>query len=151
MYKSLAIFTSAILLLNPFTAPTFAFSARVPANTPPNVVSNPESLIILAQNSRSRRIEFAPGASTASVSASVVRGDRAVYVLRADRGQTMAITINSTQEQGGALFDVISPNGEILSSSSASFSQALVQSGDYRIIVGGSRGNASFSMTVSIN
>jgi hypothetical protein len=68
-----------------------------------------------------------------------------------ERGQTMAVTIDSSQEQGGALFDVISPNGEILTSGSASFRQVLPQSGDYRIIVGGSRGNASFSMTVSIN
>jgi len=149
MNKSLAIFAGAILLLSPFSAPTLAASTRVPLNAP--MFGNPESLTILAQNSRSRRIEFAPGTSATSISNSVVRGDRAVYVLRADRGQTISININSSQEQGGALFDVISPNGEILNSSSASFSQVLSISGDYRIIVGGSRGNASFNMTVTIN
>lgn len=147
MYQGLAVFTSAMLIFGSFSAPTLAFSARVPSSIP----AQSETLTILAQSSRARRIEFAPGASAASVSTSVVRGDRAIYVLRADRGQTISVTIDSTLEQGGALFDVISPNGEIISSGATDFRQALPQSGDYRIIVGGSRGNASFSMTVSIN
>jgi hypothetical protein len=164
MHKNLAILASAVLILSPFSAPTLAFAVGVPLNnltlnnlnnslaTIPATISSPlEVPMLLAQNNRARRIEFASGASAATVSGSVVRGDRAIYAIRGDRGQTMAVTIDSNQEQGEALFDVISPNGEILTSGSATFRQALPQSGDYRIIVGGSRGNASFNMTVSIN
>ncbi len=159
MRQNLAIFATTVLIISPFSAPTLAFSAGIPLNnlnTPPSTISESisspvEAPILLAQNNRARRIEFASGDSAATINSSVVRGDRAIYVLRADRGQTMALTIDSSQEQGGALFDVISPSGEILSSSATTFRQALPQSGDYRIIVGGSRGNASFSMTVSIN
>lgn len=159
MHQNIVILASAVLIISPFSIPTLASSAGVPLNNlnrlPSSILENisypSEALMLLAQNSRARRIEFASGASAATVSGSVVRGDRAIYVLRGDRGQTMSVTIDSSQEQGGALFDVISPNGEILSSGATSFRQALPQSGEYRIIVGGSRGNASFSMTVSIN
>ncbi len=172
MRQNLAILASTVLIISPFSIPTLAFAAGVPldnltsnyptfnnltsnnlnhSNTSGSIASPVEVPMLLAQNNRARRIEFVPGASTATVSSSVVRGDRAIYVLRGDRGQTMSVTIDSSQEQGGASFDVISPNGEILSSGATSFRQALPQSGDYRIIVGGSRGNASFSMMVSIN
>lgn len=164
MRQNLVILASAVLIISPFSLPTLAFAAGVPLdnltsndlNHPPSTISESVSSsvevpMLLAQNNRARRIEFASGASTATVSSSVVRGDRAIYVLRGDRGQTMSVTIDSSQEQGGALFDVISPNGEILSSGATNFRQALPQSGEYRIIVGGSRGNASFSMMVSIN
>jgi len=148
MYKGLSIVASAVLILSPFSLPALAAQNL---GSPANFVPNSESLPLLAQNNRARRITFATGASAASVSSSVVRGERAIYVLGASRGQTMAITIDSTMEQGGALFDVISPSGEIISSGVSVFRQSLVQSGDYRIIVGGSRGNASFDLTVSIN
>lgn len=147
MYKNLAIFASTVLILSPFAAPALAWQASVASSIP----SHLESPTILAQSSRERQIVFAPGAASASVSTSIVRGDRAIYLLRADRDQTMTVTIDSTPEQGGALFNVISPSGEILSSGSASFRQTLRQSGDYRIIVSGSRGNPSFNMTISIN
>ena len=168
MRQNLSILASAVIIISPFAVPTLAFAAGVPLDNPiDHLTSNylhhspsdiAESItsplanpILLAQSNRARRIEFASGAAAASISSSVVRGDRAIYVLRADRSQTMSVTIDSTQEQGAASFDVISPNGEILSSGATVFRQVLSQSGDYRIIVGGSRGNASFDMTVSIN
>lgn len=105
---------------------------------------------LIAQNARGRRIEFANNASSATVESSVVRGDRLVYMVGASRGQTMSINIDSTQAQGGALFTVISPDGTVLDMGVSSFSRELTRSGDYQISVSGSRGNASFSLTVGI-
>ncbi len=108
--------------------------------------SNP---VLMAQ-ARGRRIEFANNASSATVEGSVVRGDRLVYMVGASRGQSMSINIASTQAQGGALFTVIDPVGTVLDTGVSSFSRELTRSGDYQISVGGSRGNASFSLTVGI-
>jgi len=105
---------------------------------------------LIAQSARGRRIEFANNASSATVESSVVRGDRLVYMVGASRGQTMNINIDSTQAQGGALFTVIDPVGTVLDMGGSSFSRELTRSGDYQISVGGSRGNASFSLTVEI-
>ncbi|NJL90538.1 MAG: hypothetical protein HC916_12675 [Coleofasciculaceae cyanobacterium SM2_1_6] len=107
------------------------------------------SPVLLAQ-ARGRRIEFASNASSATVEDSVVRGDRLVYLVGASRGQNMTINIASTQAQGGALFTVIAPDGTVLDMGVSSFSRELPRSGDYQISVGGSRGNASFSLTVEI-
>jgi hypothetical protein len=110
---------------------------------------NISSPVLMAQ-ARGRRIEFANNASSATVEGSVVRGDRLVYMVGASRGQNMSINIASTQAQGGALFTVIDPVGTVLETGVSSFSRELTRSGDYQISVGGSRGNASFSLTVEI-
>jgi hypothetical protein len=107
--------------------------------------------VAIAQTLRVRRISFANGANSTTINESVVRGERNVYLLDARQGQTLRITLNSTEAAGNALFDVISPDGAILESSTREFSRSLPTSGDYRVIVGGSRGNASFNMTISIN
>lgn len=111
--------------------------------------ANNSSPVLMAQ-ARGRRIEFANNASSATVEGAVVRGDRLVYMVGASRGQNMSINIASTQAQGGALFTVIDPVGTVLETGVSSFSRELTRSGDYQISVGGSRGNASFSLTVEI-
>jgi hypothetical protein len=96
MHKNLAILASTVLILSPFSVPTLAFAAGVPLNNltlnnlnnPPSTISGNissplEVPMLLAQNNRARRIEFASGASAATISSSVVRGDRAIYALRA--------------------------------------------------------------------
>ncbi len=109
-----------------------------------------KSDILIAQTARSRRIQFARGSSSATIRDSVIRGERNVYILGARAGQTMRVNISSSQAQGGALFDVVSPDGVVLETGATTFEQQLPASGNYRIVVGGSRGNASFSLNVSI-
>lgn len=108
----------------------------------------PDTLI--AQTARTRRIQFARGSNSATIRDSVIRGERNVYILNARAGQTMTVNISSSQAQGGALFDVVSPDGVVMETGATTFEQQLPASGNYRIAVGGSRGNASFSLTVRI-
>jgi len=94
------------------------------------------------------QIRFAPGTNSATVNQSVVRGSRNIYLLRANRGQRMALKITSLENN--AVFDVIAPNGEILKTEATQSSLKLPATGNYEIIVGGTRGNATYKLNVKI-
>ncbi|MFM7278548.1 MAG: hypothetical protein ACKO1I_13000 [Microcystis aeruginosa] len=94
------------------------------------------------------QIQFAPGTNSATVNQSVVRGSRNIYLLRANRGQRMDVKITSLENN--AVFDVIAPNGEILTGEATQSSLKLPATGNYEIIVGGTRGNATYKLNVKI-
>ncbi len=94
------------------------------------------------------QIQFAPGTNSATVNQSVVRGSRDIYLLRANRGQRMDLKITSLENN--AVFDVIAPNGEILTTEATQSSLKLPATGNYEIIVGGTRGNATYKLNVKI-
>ena len=94
------------------------------------------------------QIQFAPGTNRATVNQSVVRGSRNIYLLRANRGQRMDLQITSLENN--AVFDVIAPNGEILTTEATQSSLKLPATGNYEIIVGGTRGNATYKLNVKI-
>ena len=100
-----------------------------------------------------KRIKFAKGKSSATYSWSVVRGDRDIYIAGASAGQTMSVKITSLEDN--AVFQIEKPNRGYLDNAGETDDQTnwrgtLPSSGDYRIIVGGTRGNASYKLTVSI-
>ncbi len=107
-----------------------------------------EATLLIAQQSRTRRIQFARGATSSVVQGGVVRGTRDIYLLRARRGQAM--TVNITSVEKNAVFDIQGPNGEFLREEGTSWRGVLPATGDYSIIVGGTRGNASYRMQVSV-
>ena len=94
------------------------------------------------------QIRFAPGTNSATVNQSVVRGSRNIYLLRANRGQRMDVKITSLENN--AVFDVIAPNGQILKTEATQSSLKLPATGNYEIIVGGTRGNATYKLNVKI-
>ena len=107
-----------------------------------------EPPLLISQESRTRRIRFARGASSAVVEDAVVRGTRDIYLLGAREGQTMIINITSLEKN--AVFDIQAPNGELLKEESTSWRGVLPSSGDYSVIVRGTRGNASYKLEVTI-
>ncbi len=99
------------------------------------------------------RLRFAKGTHSTTVSNSVVRGDEDTYILGARAGQTMWVKITSLEKN--AVFQIEDPSGGYLTGAGAgddamSYSGTLPAKGDYKIIVGGTRGNASYKLTVSI-
>lgn len=94
------------------------------------------------------QIQFAPGTNSATVNQSVVRGSRNIYLLRANQGQRMDLKITSLEKN--AVFDVIAPNGQILKTEATQSSLKLPATGNYEIIVGGTRGNATYKLNVKI-
>jgi hypothetical protein len=99
------------------------------------------------------RVRFARGSSSATLEGAVVRGDRDVYIVGANGGQSMSVNISSLERN--AVFQIEAPGGNELrgageTDDAMQWSGTLPASGDYRIIVGGTRGNASYTLRVSI-
>jgi hypothetical protein len=98
-------------------------------------------------------VRFPRGAQGTTLTGSVVRGDRDVYVLRASAGQLLEAQITSVEDN--AVFQIQAPDGLELAGARSgedakAWSGKLTRSGAYRIVVGGTRGNATYTLTVRI-
>lgn len=144
-----------LLLLNivqlavptPTTARTSTLELTKEA-TPVGEVAIVKPSLLIAQQSRTQRIRFARGASSAVVEDAVVRGTRDIYLLGARAGQKMTVSITSVEKN--AVFDIIAPNQKIIKQEATNWSAKLPTNGDYRIVVGGTRGNATYKLRVEI-
>lgn len=108
---------------------------------------------LVAQQSRTLRIRFAPGKDSATIKESVIRGTRDIYLLNAQQGQTMIVKIVSLENN--AVFDVAAPPNRVgqrrsLKREAISWSGTLPQTGDYQIVIGTTRGNASYRLQVTV-
>jgi len=109
--------------------------------------------VITSADGVTKRIKFAKGRSSATVSNSVIRGDRDTYIVGAKAGQRMTVKITSLESN--AVFQIQDPSGNYLldageEADATNVTNSLPENGDYRIIVGGTRGNASYKLTVVI-
>jgi hypothetical protein len=101
-----------------------------------------------APKSDTGRIEFAPGSSAATVKGAIVRGEQKIYLLNAAKGQKMTMKVTSPEDN--AVFGVIGPDGQDLLAEESNTSLVLPATGDYQVVVGSMRGNASYELTVGI-
>lgn len=95
-----------------------------------------------------RRIEFAPGTTSTLLEDSVVRGERHRYLVNAAANQTMTLSVSALENN--AAFDVIAPNGETLKQEVTEATITLPTTGDYAVVIGGTRGNATYKLQVEI-
>jgi len=108
---------------------------------------------LLAQGVK-KKIQFARGSSSATVEGGVIRGERDRYYLGAKKGQTMSVKI--TSEEDNAVFQVYLPGEEDAlpgagdGDDAKDWSGELPRDAEYIIVVGGTRGNASYRLKVSI-
>ena len=108
-----------------------------------------------AQQNRKQVVKFKRGASGATYKNAVIRGERIIYTLGARKGQVMEINIVSPEKN--AVFQIKDKRtGKYLKDAKPGedaifWSNNLPSSGNYEIIVGGTRGNASFEITFTIN
>ena len=111
-------------------------------------------------------IHFARGASEAEVTGSVLRGDRALYTLDARAGQTLTARIAATE--GNAVFQLYVPgarpvrrDGMVMVEGTTlpgagegqdthTWGGTLPVSGSYLFVVGGTRGNTSYRLSVMV-
>ncbi len=111
------------------------------------------SISIASADGITKRIKFAKGKRAATVAGSVIRGERDTYILGAKAEQMMSVKITSTENN--AVFQLMGPDGEYLQDAgeeddARQVTVSLPEDGDYRILVGGTRGNATYRLTVSI-
>lgn len=113
----------------------------------------------LAQDApRTERIEFAPGASAKAVAGRIKGYDGARYLVRAEAGQTLGVTLNTTNTS--TYFNVTAPGKDsamfVGSTSGKRFAKKLATSGDHVIDVyltrnAARRGEtANYTLTVSV-
>ena len=109
--------------------------------------------VLAVQTGLSKRVRFPRGGTTATLKNSVVRGTVDRYTIGARSGQKMTVRITSLEDN--AIFVIYQPDGEILEGSGEgtnemNWSGALPHSGDYVIEVGGTRGNATYKLKVTV-
>lgn|GEM_PF-982039 len=93
-------------------------------------------------------VKFRKGSTSAIYKNAVIRAQRNKYILGAGKGQYMNVSISSLENN--AVFDVRAPNGIILARETTRWSGRLSLTGKYRIIVGGTRGNATYTVRFSV-
>ena len=110
-------------------------------------------------------IRFPRGGTDTVIEGAVIRGDRDIYPINAGAGQTMTVTIEGVEEN--AVFQIFPPgthysrdeydiwsfHGQPVRGTDGDTRQwtgTLASGGQYLIVVGGTRGNASYSLHVEI-
>lgn len=102
-----------------------------------------------SQSNRNIRVRFARGRTSTVIHNSVVRGTRDNYIVGARSGQTMIVHVAASEKN--AVFDIYTPGGsDTLAREATDWSGRLPKSGDYVISVGGTRGNATYSLELTI-
>ncbi len=82
----------------------------------------------------------------------VVRADRDTYTLQTVGGKSADVSIES--DENNAVFEILDQNGKVLPCAGGGdcvqWSDELPLNGTYRIVVGGTRGNANYTLVISI-
>ncbi len=99
-------------------------------------------------NPGTERVNFAKGATSTVLAGAVIRAERKTYLLNAGQDQVMDVGITALEDN--AVVEILSPDGSVLVSEAKTFTEKLPATGDYQIIVSGTRGNATYEMTVEI-
>lgn len=110
-------------------------------------------LTAVAQTGQTQRVRFPRGRTTAVLKGAVVRGTQDGYILGARGGQTMIVHV--TSRENNAVFAILAPNGTALDGAEEGtdtkhWTGQLPFSGDYSIWVGPTRGNATYTLGVTI-
>jgi hypothetical protein len=111
-------------------------------------------------------IRFARGASSAEVHAAVVRGERALYSIAARAGQDLSLRLTSVEDNAavqiyapGAKLEMRDSILEVVGRALPGAGEGedatrwmgrLPESGSYLLVVGPTRGNATYTLSVAI-
>ncbi len=101
-----------------------------------------------------KKVRFVKGTSSVTLRNSVTRGDRDRYYVGAKAGQTMSVKVTSTEKN--AVFQIYfhgeeeSLPGAGDGDDATNWSGQLPIDNEYVIVVGGTRGNATYALTISI-
>ena len=137
-----------VIPLNYTAAQTFTANLTNPVVIDSNISTGKPTFSIAQSSPSPRRIQFPRGASSTFLENSVVRATRDTYLINARKNQRMSVSLTSLENN--AVFDIIAPNGNVIQGETMSWSFILPATGDYKIVVGGTRGNASYKMFVEI-
>lgn len=95
-----------------------------------------------------QNVRFARGATSATIKGAVVRGDNDTYLFSASAGQQFSIQLTSVEDN--ATFELYNTSEELCDSEVKTASGRLPTTGTYKVVVSPSRGNATYSLKISI-
>lgn len=103
---------------------------------------------------KDKRIKFKKGENSATVEGGVIRGEQDTYLVGAKNNQMMVVTIMSLEDN--AVFQIkdlesgyyLPGAGEL--DDATRWEGYLPSKGDYRIVIGGTRGNCEYTLKVFI-
>ena len=101
-----------------------------------------------------KRVRFARGSTSTTIDGAVARGDRDRYTVGAKAGQRMTVRLRSLENN--AVFQIYRPGGRRPlagageGEDATSWEGELPSTGNYVIVVGGTRGGAEYSLSISI-
>jgi hypothetical protein len=106
-----------------------------------------------APKGKTQRVRFARGRTTAVLKGAVVRGTQDRYILGARSGQMMIVHITSREKN--AVFAILGPDATALEGAeegtdATDWTGTLPVNGDYSIWVSPTRGNATYTLEVTI-
>jgi hypothetical protein len=101
-----------------------------------------------------KKVRFARGRSSIAIGGAVLRGDRDRYYVGAKAGQKMTVKITSVEKN--AVFQIYFAGEQESLPGAGDGDDAMRWSGElpadneYVIVVGGTRGNATYALTISV-
>lgn len=105
-----------------------------------------------AQAGVNRHVRLPTSGRAVTVRGAVVRGDRDRFAVHARAGQRLTVRITALERN--AVFQLIGPNRHFLPGAgegedAVRWHGRLPTTGDYTVLVGGTRGNAAYTLTIS--
>ncbi len=101
-----------------------------------------------SSDAQDQRVNFGKGESATVLKGAVVRAESKTYLVNAAQNQVMDLDITALEDN--AVVQVITPAGQVIGSEIKTMNKTLPETGDYQIIVSGTRGNATYKLNVAV-
>lgn len=101
-----------------------------------------------SSDAQDQRVNFGKGESSTVLKGAVVRAESKTYLVNAAKDQVMDLDISALEDN--AVVQVITPAGQVIGSEIKTMNKTLPETGDYQIIVSGTRGNATYKLNVAV-
>jgi predicted small lipoprotein YifL len=101
-----------------------------------------------SSEAQDQRVNFGKGESSTALKGAVVRAESKTYLVNAAQNQVMDLDITALEDN--AVIQVITPAGQVIGSEIKTMNKTLPETGDYQIIVSGTRGNATYQLNVAV-
>jgi hypothetical protein len=117
------------------------------------------SLLTSPLQAKTSKLSFAKGAFSTTVSYAVVRGERELYTFKAEDGQKMTAAITALEDNAVFQIEYQVKKGKWKTVKGADYGEDVrvwygelphSTDGQYRIVVGGTRGNATYNLFVGL-
>ncbi len=123
-------------------------TSSVPAPNNPRTETPANREPSRSSDAQDQRVNFGKGESSTVLQGAVVRAESKTYLVNAAKDQVMDLDISALEDN--AVVQVITPMGQVIGAEIKTMNKTLPETGDYQIIVSGTRGNATYKLNVAV-